>query len=42
MKLWLLRWIMCFAWTVEEYARGFVAWAEQQYSDELHGIGRIK
>ncbi len=42
MKLWICRWIMCLAWTCDEYANGFVEWAEQQYSNEVHGIGRIE
>ena len=42
MKLRALRFVMAVAWTCEEYAREFVAWAEQKYSDEVHGIGRIE
>ncbi len=41
MKLTILRWIMCLAWTIDEYADGFVEWSQQKYSDELHGIGSI-
>lgn len=42
MKLWTLRWIMVFSWTCDEYAKLFVTWAEQNYSDEVHGIGRVE
>lgn len=42
MKAWLLRFIMRTAWTMDEYAKAFVKWSEQNYSDEIHGIGRIK
>ncbi len=41
MKLTVLRWVMCFAWTCEEYAKAFSEWAQQQYSNEVHGIGAI-
>lgn len=41
MSLRFWRFVMCFAWTCDEYADGFVTWAEQQYSNEVHGIGRI-
>ncbi len=42
MKLNILRRIMCFAWTCDEWTKAFVEWAEQQYSNEVYGIGRIK
>ncbi len=42
MKLWIIRWIMVFAWTCDEYADAFVEWAQQQYSNEVHGIGSIE
>jgi hypothetical protein len=42
LKLYLLRWLMAFAWTIEDYAKEFVEYAQQKYSDELHGIGRVK
>lgn len=41
MKLVFWSWVMSFAWTIDEYADGFVEWAQQKYWDELHGIGRI-
>lgn len=41
MKLLILRSIMAFAWTLDAYANEFVEWAQQKYSDEVHGIGRI-
>ena len=42
MKLLFYRLLMTVAWTCDEYADGFVEWAQQKYSDELHGIGTIK
>lgn len=41
MKLFLWRWVMVTAWTIDEYADGFVEWAQQNYSNELHGLGSI-
>lgn len=42
MKLAVLRWIMRFAWMCEDYAKEFSEWAQQKYSNEVHGIGSIE
>ena len=42
MMLVIRRTVMRIAWTLDEWANELVAWAEQKYSDEVHGIGRIQ
>ena len=42
MKLAILRTVMRAAWTLDEWTTSLVLWAEQKYSDEVHGIGRIQ
>ena len=40
-RLWFYRRLMVLAWTIDEYADGFVSWTQQKYSDEIYGIGTI-
>lgn len=41
MKLAILLRVMWAAWTINDYSVALVEWAQQKYSDELHGIGTV-
>ena len=42
MKLMFWRYVMHLSWTLATRAEDFVEWAQQKYSNELHGMGTIE
>lgn len=42
MKLYILRFVLAFAWTVNDYSNGFVDWAEKCYMNEVYGLRRFE
>lgn len=42
MKLKFWRFVMCLAWTCDDFADEFVEWAQQQYANEVYGLRRFE
>lgn len=42
MRIRFWRSVMHMSWTINDLSDTFVEWAQQQYSNEVHGIGSIE